>query len=133
MNLENHNILFFDGECNLCNKLIDFLFRIDKKKNLRFASLQGNTAKRILPKELLLEHDSLVFFQKEKLFMRSSASLRAFREIGGLFTILYIFILVPPVLRDWIYDKVAANRYRWFGKRLECRVPKPDEKYRFLD
>jgi predicted DCC family thiol-disulfide oxidoreductase YuxK len=67
------------------------------------------------------------------LYTRSTGVLRLLKHLGGLWQLLYVFIVVPTVIRDGIYRLVANNRYKWFGKRDQCRVPTPEERERFLE
>jgi len=107
--------------------------RLDKNKKLRYASLQGNTAKKLLPKDMTTNINSLVLIHQGELKTRSSASLTTFKVLGGVYSLAYIFILVPKFIRDWVYKLIAKNRYKWFGKQETCRVPTPSERERLLD
>jgi len=129
----NDNILFFDGVCTLCNRFVDFLIRVDKKEKLRFASLQGKTAERLLPLHLREKKDSIVYLKDSNFHLRSSGSLRAIKEVGGIYSALFVFIIVPRFVRDWFYKQIAKNRYKWFGKRETCRVPDKSEEDRILE
>jgi len=133
MDKQHDNILFFDGVCTLCNSFVDTLMRLDKNKKLRYASLQGNTAKKLLPKDMTTNINSLVLIHQGELKTRSSASLTTFKVLGGVYSLAYIFILVPKFIRDWVYKLIAKNRYKWFGKQETCRVPTPSERERLLD
>ena len=121
-------IVFFDGECNLCNSTVDFLVRRDRGHNLRFASLQGETARKILPPGVRESLDTVVLWREGELFRKSSAALRALAACGGLWFGAKVFLLVPRSLRDLIYDIVARNRFRWFGRRETCRIPTAAER-----
>ncbi len=133
MTKQHEHILFFDGVCSLCNNFVNFLMRIDKKKKLRFASLQGKTAEHILPKEMTTNLNSLVLIHEGQFLSFSTASLTALRIVGGWYTIFYIFILLPKFIRDGVYRIIAKNRYSWFGKRASCRVATKEEVGRILD
>jgi predicted DCC family thiol-disulfide oxidoreductase YuxK len=131
---ERSPILLFDGVCNLCNASVQFVIRHDKKRQFRFASLQSEQAQNLLirfdlpPKAL----DSVVLIDDGKAFTRSSAALEIARKLGGIWAVAYIFIVVPRPVRDAVYDWVARNRYRWFGKKEACMVPTPELKNRFI-
>ena len=118
---ESH-ILFFDGQCILCNSFIDILLKRDKKKKLRFATLQGTTANKLLDQSLTGSLDSVVFYSDGKIYQESSASLRALGHLGGLYKLAMIILLVPPFIRNWVYKIISKNRYSWFGKLEECRI-----------
>jgi predicted DCC family thiol-disulfide oxidoreductase YuxK len=124
-------IVFFDGVCNLCNRSVQFVIRHDKKKQFLFATLQsdlGQKARKELPGKA---PDSFILFHNGKYYTRSAAALNVCKLLGGIWSLLYVGIIVPRFIRDSIYDLVSRNRYKWFGKQ-ECMVPSPDLKARFL-
>ena len=134
-------ILFYDGVCGLCNTLVQFLLRHDKRGRLRFASLQSDLAEKVLrrhgfdPKDLDTLHVVENYEQPdERVFQRSDAVLRAGRELGGHWSVLAAIVkIVPRPLRDVAYRFVAQNRYRVFGKYETCMLPDPNQRSRFLD
>ena len=128
----NRPVLLFDGECNLCNRTVQFIIRYDKKKIFLFAPLQSAAGKDALLQFPGTAPDSVILFYKEKYFIRSTAALQTLRLIGGFWGLLYIFILVPRFLRDRVYDIISRNRYKWFGKRNECMIPTKELAGRFL-
>jgi predicted DCC family thiol-disulfide oxidoreductase YuxK len=125
-------VLFFDGHCNLCNHFIDFLIRRDRRGVLNYAPLQGKTAKVKLAPNLYMSLPSVVFLDGDEVYLRSGAALRAIAMLGGIYSLAKIFLLVPAPLRDFVYNTIANNRYRIFGRRETCRLPTPEEKERFL-
>ncbi len=127
-------MIFFDGYCSLCNGLIDRLMRWDRKRELKFASLQGETAKRLLPPERLRQNDpdTVLYLRDGALHERSTAVLYVLQDLGGAWTLFTVFLLVPRFLRDLAYRFVARIRYRVFGRRDTCRLPTPEEKDRLL-
>ena len=107
-------ILFFDGDCALCNFCIRFLMQIDSKKKLCFASLQGQTAKKYLSSQLYTQLDSVVFLKKQKVYLRTKATIAALKEIGGYWRIIaYLLDLCPSPLSDGLYNSIAKARYRF--------------------
>jgi predicted DCC family thiol-disulfide oxidoreductase YuxK len=128
-------VVLFDGECNLCNGYVQFILRRDKAKRFRFASLQSPVAQRLLKEsgrkweEL---PDSIVLVEGGKVYVKSTAALRIAKGLGGLWPVLSVFLIVPTALRNMIYDWIARNRYKWFGKREECMLPTVETKERFL-
>jgi len=128
-------IIFFDGVCNLCNAWVQFVLKRDKRGRFLFASLQSGYAKENLPPELTASEalQSIVLKEGNSIKTKSSAALAITRHLSGLWPIFYVFIIIPKFLRDWIYDIVAKNRYRWFGKKDHCMVPSPNWKSRFID
>lgn len=126
-------IVFFDGECNLCNSFVNFVIDRDPRNAFRFASLQSSFAKKELGNVSVESGLNTVILKKNSvLFFKSDAALEILRMLSGAWPVFYIFKIVPKFIRDLIYDFVAARRYRWFGKN-ECRIPTPELKARFLD
>ena len=124
-------IVFFDGECALCTGVVQFILKRDKKKRFRFASLQGHAGRNLFLSNTPV--DSVVLKIDEQLYTKSTAALEICKRLGSGWQLLYIFRWMPKTFRDHLYDIIAKNRYRWFGKRDTCWVP--DEKWtdRFLD
>ncbi|RHX80285.1 hypothetical protein DLM76_12235 [Leptospira yasudae] len=128
-------IVFFDGVCNLCNAAVLFFLDRNRKQNLLFASLQSNAAERILGKKVGFEDSpgSVLFLEEGILHQKSTAVLKICAHLSYPWKLLPFFGWVPPFLRDWIYDWIARNRYRWFGRLEACRMPDPKLKSRFLE
>ena len=134
-------IVFYDGVCGLCNRLVQFLLKHDKDGQLRFAALQSDFAGKILrrhgidPTDLDTLHVVENYDQPgERVLQRSDAILRAGRELGGFWSASSsIARFVPRTLRDMVYRFVATNRYRVFGKYDTCMLPDPNQRSRFLD
>jgi predicted DCC family thiol-disulfide oxidoreductase YuxK len=127
-----HPIVFFDGLCGLCNRSVDLLLRWDGKGVLRFAPLQGETARAMLPAEQTRDLDSLVLVDAAGMHRRSDAALRALEHLGGGWRGVALLRALPRGLRDALYGLVARHRYRWFGRRESCRLPTAAERDRFL-
>ncbi len=127
------NIVFFDGVCGLCNSSVDVLLRKDKKRVLLFAPLQGTTASRLLPAEDLTTLNTFIFFSQGKIWRRSDAVLRVLWTLGGFWKLTAIARIIPGFLRNALYNFIATNRYRWFGKKESCRLPTKEERSQFLD
>jgi predicted DCC family thiol-disulfide oxidoreductase YuxK len=128
-------IVFFDGVCNLCDGAVQFFLKRDKKKKFLFGSLQGKTGQEYLRKYHLPsdKYHSFMLIEGNILYTRSTAALRMMKHLGRGWQLLYLFIYLPQPIRDGVYNLIAANRYKWFGKKDQCRLPTPDEKERFLD
>lgn len=127
-------IVLFDGVCNLCNSSVNFVIDRDPKHKFRFAALQSIEGEELL-KNLGLsttQFDSIVLLDGKNVYTQSSAALRIAKELSGAWPILYIFMIIPSFIRDWVYDVIAKNRYKWFGKKNACRIPTPELKERFL-
>lgn len=128
-------ILLFDGVCNLCSSSVQFVLKHNKSGNIRFASLQSETGKQLL-KEHGLSHqyiDSLVLLQNGTAHVKSDAALRVTKHLESFWRLLLILLIVPSFIRNPIYDWIARNRYKWFGKKDVCWIPQPQWKSRFLD
>ena len=130
-----NGIVFYDGVCGLCNHTVQFLLKRDMAQTLKFAALQGETARRRtdLPRDM----KSVVFVAnhgtaQEKIYFRSDAALQMLGQLGGFWRVVSWLRIIPRPIRDTIYDAIAKRRYRWFGKFDVCRVPSPEQRARFL-
>ena len=134
------NVLFFDGVCGLCNRSVDFVLSRDRRGAIRFAPLQGETAKLRPnaecrePKAVGSNFSTVVWSDaRGREFLRSAAVVRILWQLGGVWWLIgWLLWLIPRPLRDVGYRLVAAKRYRWFGKKETCRLPSPAERERFL-
>jgi len=131
----SHPVLLFDGVCNLCDQSVQFIIKQDKQAQFRFASLQSELAKNLLKKYQLTDNQlsTVVLITDGKAFTKSTAALITLKKLGGWWSILYSFIIIPRPIRNAIYEWIARNRYRWFGKKDQCMIPTPELKGRFLD
>lgn len=128
-----HPIVFFDGVCGLCNRFVDALVRADRAGVLRFAPIQGETARALLPPSAADPAAwSVIYLDEHGLHTESDAALVIGRRLGGGWRLVGALRLVPRPIRDALYRTIAGNRYRWFGRRAVCRVPGEDERSRFL-
>jgi len=127
-------IIFFDGVCNLCNGFVQFIIRHDKRGIFTFASLQSAYAASLpgLEAGVVNTLSTVVLQDGDRYYFKSTAALRIARMLGFPFSIAYVFIILPVPLRDVVYDWVARNRYKWFGKRDACWLPTPELMSRFL-
>ena len=126
-------IIFFDGHCNLCNFFVDFTMKRDVEMKFQFASLQGQTARRMLPPEVIERMRSVVLWTQGQHFEQSDAALMVLQQLGGLWGAFRAAWVIPRPIRDWTYGLIARYRYALFGKRDTCRLPTPKERARFLD
>ena len=129
-----NNIILFDGVCNFCDSSVNFIIDRDKKNVFKFAALQSEKGQEILdyfklPKD---DFDSFVFIENDKVFKKSSAALWIAYKLGGVWKIFYPFIIIPKFIRDFLYNLIAKNRYKLFGKKDACRIPTPELKQKFL-
>ena len=131
--MSGERIVFFDGVCGLCNRFVDRLLRVGRKRVLRFAPLQGRTAQERLPAGMADALESVVYLRDGAVIQRSDAALWILIDLGGWRVMYRGFFIVPRFVRDAVYDWIARNRYRWFHKYETCRLPTPEERARFLD
>ncbi len=112
------NIVLFDGICNLCNASVRFISKHDKNSKIHFASLQSEMAKELLSKMAIdtKKIDSIIFISDEKIFFKSNAAIEIAKMLDGFPNYLKYFQFIPRPIRDIVYDLIAKNRYRFFGK-----------------
>jgi predicted DCC family thiol-disulfide oxidoreductase YuxK len=127
-------LVLYDGFCGLCHRWVGWLLRIDRKARLRFAPLQGETAAPILARHPEIRGvDSLVWVDGDRVAVRSAGVLGALAGLGGVWRLLAgLMRLIPRPVRDRVYDGVARNRYRWFGRFDTCRLPAAGARERLL-
>lgn len=131
----NHSsIILFDGICNLCNASVQFVIKHDKAERFKFASLQSDSGQKLLQQYHLLQTDfnSFVLIENEQAYTKSTAALMVAKRLKGLLKLFYGFIIVPVFIRDGVYNLVARNRYKWFGKKESCSIPTPELQSKFL-
>lgn len=130
----DNTIVFFDGVCNFCNASVNFIIKRDSNQYFQFCPLQSDEAERLLlpnnikPSEL----QTIILKKNEKFYFKSRAALEIARKLDGLWPLLYVFVIVPPFIRDFFYTLIAKNRYSWFGKSESCMVPSKEVMGRFL-
>lgn len=130
----DQRLVLFDGECNLCDRLVQFTITRDRRGVIRYAALQSDAGQKLLREHSLsdTDMDTFVFIEDGKAYVRSGAALRLVRHFGGWWPALSVLLAVPRPLRDFLYRIVAQNRYRWFGKKPQCMLMKPEYRDRFL-
>ncbi|WP_299537049.1 thiol-disulfide oxidoreductase DCC family protein [Ulvibacterium sp.] len=132
---KNKKVILFDGVCNLCNSSIQFVIKRDKKDVFRYAALQSEIGQELIRERNIdtSKVDSIILIDPGVAFYtKSDAALKIGRSFGGIWIILTVFNLIPRSLRDIVYDFVAKNRYRWFGRKDACMIPTPELKAKFL-
>ncbi|GIV36165.1 MAG: thiol-disulfide oxidoreductase [Cyclobacteriaceae bacterium] len=128
-------VVLFDGYCNLCTTSVQFIIKHDRKKIFRFASLQSAAGRTLLQTFNVpqTKAGSVVLIAGARAYTESTAALHIARRLSGLWPFLFVFMVVPPFIRDAVYRFVARNRFRWFGKRSSCWIPDDGLRARFLD
>lgn len=128
-------LLLFDGVCNLCSGTVQFILKHDQKEKFTFASLQSDIGQKILEENDLSTTDfqSFILMENGTCYARSTAALKVSGYLGFPYNLLLVFLLIPRPIRDYFYNIVAKNRYRWFGKKESCWLPTPELKKRFIE
>lgn len=133
---KHKQLILFDGVCNLCNSSVLYVIKRDKKDKFLFAPLQSDIGKTVIQKFNIdtEKTDSILLYnpQKNKLTYKSTAALLIAKHLGFPTNVLSIFIIVPAFIRNWVYNYIAKNRYKWYGKKEACMIPTPELKSKFL-
>ena len=129
-----NGVILFDGVCNFCNSSINFVMDRDPSGFFKFGALQSEEGIALLKKAGYQSEylDSVLLLQDGHVYRDSEAALRITRKMTGLWPLMFGFIIVPRVIRDAVYNWIARNRYRWFGKMDSCRMPTPEIRSRFI-
>ncbi|HEY4551784.1 MAG TPA: thiol-disulfide oxidoreductase DCC family protein [Bacillaceae bacterium] len=126
-------IVFFDGECNFCDKSVQFIIKRDPKGYFKFAPLQSETGQSLLkPCSIPESMDSFILMEDHTCYFKSTAALKICKNLRGLWKLFYILMIIPVPIRDYFYGILAKNRYKWFGKKESCMLPTPEQRERFL-
>ncbi len=131
--MQDH-LVIFDGICNLCNGSVQFLIKRDRKKKFSFTTYQSRAGQ-----DTLKQHgfpsangSTVVYVKNGVPYLKSKAVLEIIRDLGCCWNLLYILIIIPPFIRDFMYNFIAKKRYIIFGKRESCMVPTSEIMDRFL-
>ena len=129
-----YDIILFDGVCNLCNSSVNFVIRHDKKNQFKFAALQSDIGEKLGEEYGIdpMKTDSILFISNNKHFIKSTAALKIARRLSGGYPLFYGLMIIPTFLRNWVYDYIAKNRYKWYGKKESCMIPAKELKSKFL-
>lgn len=133
---EGKHIVLFDGVCNFCNDSVRFIIKRDKKDLYRFASLESDLGRQLTSERGIdtEQVDSIILIQPgEAYYIKSDAALEIAKNMSALYPILGICLYLPVGLRNLVYDYIARNRYKWFGKKEACPMPSKEEQDKFLD
>ena len=129
--MNTHPVIFYDGVCALCNKAVRFILRNDKKQVYRYAALQSDSAINLLGQSSDMK--SFILYTDNKIYRQSAAVIHALSGLGGLWKCVLVLLLFPPFIRNGVYNLIATNRYRWFGKYDTCPLPSPDKRHLFIE
>ncbi|HKX85713.1 MAG TPA: DCC1-like thiol-disulfide oxidoreductase family protein [Flavobacterium sp.] len=131
----NKKIILFDGVCNLCNTSVQYVIKHDKNDLYRFVALQSELGQKII-KHLGISQrniDSILLYEPGRAYYyKSAAAIRIAGSLVGFVSLLSIFKYLPTRLSDVVYDYIAKNRYKWYGKKESCMIPTPELKAKFL-
>ena len=129
-----HSIILFDGVCNLCNGAVNFVIKRDPGNVFKFAPLQEKQGALLLKTHAIdiQKLDSIVLIENENVYTKSSAALRIARKMSNLWPLFFVLLIIPSFIRDGVYDFIAKNRYKWFGKKEQCMIPTPGLREKFL-
>ena len=121
-------VILFDGVCNLCNSSVQFVIKHDPKRQFRFASIQGDYGQQVLKQFHLPPNalNSFILYKDQQIFTHSTGALMVAKQLSGAWPLLYAFIIVPAFIRNAVYQFIANNRYKWFGKKESCAIPSPE-------
>ena len=131
---EHSAIVLFDGVCNFCNSSVNFIIRHDKQGYFKFAPIQSEIGKAMCEKLAIdiQRVDSIILIENDSYKIKSTAILIIAKKLNGAYPLLFGFIIIPRFFRDAIYDLIALNRYKWFGRKESCMIPTPDVRSRFI-
>ncbi|QEE50626.1 DUF393 domain-containing protein [Flavobacterium alkalisoli] len=128
-------IILFDGVCNLCDSTVQFIIKLDKKDIFRFVALQSDLGEEIVNHIGIdrTKTDSIILYEPgTAYYYKAEAAIKIAAQLGGLFTLMNIFTILPKSVSNSVYDYIAKNRYKWYGKKDECMIPTPEMKTKFL-
>lgn len=132
----NKYLILFDGICNLCNNSVNYIIRKDKKNRFVFAAIQSEIGGKIIS-ELNIDTsktDSIILLRNESEYhFKSTAALKIAQDLQFPTNLAIVFLVIPAFIRNWVYDIIARNRYKWYGKREACMIPTPELKAKFLE
>ena len=128
-------VILFDGVCNLCNGIVQFIIRRDKFNHFHFASLQSSFGEEVTKHFKLPapQYETIVLYDRDMVYFKSDAVIRVLTQLPGAWKLSAAFKIVPKFIRDYLYDRIAKSRYRVFGKRDHCMIPTAEQKEKFVD
>ena len=132
---KDKKIILFDGVCNLCDSSIQFIIKHDKNDVFRFVALQSDLGQEII-KYIgvdISKTDSIILYEPGKAYYyKAEAALKIAKELGEIYAAISWFSILPKTLTNSVYDYIAKNRYKWYGKKDACMIPTPELKAKFL-
>ncbi|MGE7946636.1 thiol-disulfide oxidoreductase DCC family protein [Lysinibacillus sp. NPDC093688] len=126
-------VILFDGVCNFCDSSVQFIIKYDQVAYFQFASIQSDAGQALLAQYEIPENiDTVILIEHGKVYFESTAALKICRRLNSFWPVCYVFILIPPSIRNIMYRLFAKNRYRLFGRKEKCLLPTPSQRRRFL-
>lgn len=132
---KDKQLILFDGVCNLCDASVQYIIKHDKKDVFRFAALQSDIGQQIINQFKIDTNktDSILLYSEERgIDYKSTAALKIAKHLGFPRNLMFVFLIVPAFIRNWVYNYIAKNRYKWYGKKEECMIPTPELKSKFI-
>ena len=130
---KDKKIILFDGVCNLCDSSVQFVIKHDKKDTFRFVSLQSELGQKIVNHIGASTFDSTILYEPGKAYyIKSNVAFKILKEIGGVYKVLLVLSILPKSILNHIYDYIAKNRYKWFGRKESCLLPTLELQSKFL-
>jgi predicted DCC family thiol-disulfide oxidoreductase YuxK len=136
--LEEHSsektVLFFDGVCVFCSGFANFVLRNDTRKQIKLCAAQSPLGQKVYRQLGLAteEFETNIFWHQGTAYYKSDAFIKAMMVMGGWRSIVAPMLLCPRTIRNWVYNPIARNRYKWFGRTERCYVPKVEDRGRFF-
>ena len=131
----NKKLILFDGVCNLCDASVQYIIKHDQNDLFRYAALQSEVGQEVISKFNIdtAKTDSILLYSKENgISYKSTAALKIASKLGFPRNLMVVFLIIPAFIRNLVYDYIAKNRYKWYGKKEECMIPTPELKSKFL-
>lgn len=133
---KDKKIILFDGVCNLCDSAVQMIIKYDTKDIFRFVALQSDLGQKII-QHLginIQKIDSIILYQPGfAYYFKSEAALEIAKNLGGIFYFFTLFSILPTSFNNYIYDYIAKNRYKWYGKKEACLIPTKEIQAKFLE
>jgi predicted DCC family thiol-disulfide oxidoreductase YuxK len=133
--MSQHHIVIFDGVCNFCNGVVNFIIRRDPKALFSFTPMQSESGKRLIEKydATMVGVDTILLIKNGQCYERTDAAIEIAGDLTGLWSMFRVFKILPKSFRDYFYRLFARNRYKLFGRREECMIPSPEVRGRFIE
>lgn len=132
---KDKKIILFDGVCNLCDTTVQFIIKRDRKDIFRFVPQQSDLGQQIIAYLGIdpVKTDSILLYEPGKAYyIKAEAAIRIGKALGGMYALMSVFLIFPDFITNNVYNYIAKNRYKWYGKKSECMIPTAEMKSKFL-